>query len=95
MFKHFYGLSFNPFDKSISEKDCFISDDHKQMISRLNPCWSCNKNWLRRMPGQISYIQKEERGLSHEKTSRYPASDIMQRPYRRTQAAEQLRRKKN
>jgi hypothetical protein len=47
------------------------------------------------MPGQISYIQKEERGLSHEKTSRYPASDIMQRPYRRTQAAEQLRRKKN
>lgn len=36
MFKHFYGLSFNPFDKSISEKDCFTSDDHKQMISRLN-----------------------------------------------------------
>src|SRR5665647_1808116 len=36
MFKPFYELSFNPFDKSISEKDCFVSDDHKQMISRLN-----------------------------------------------------------
>ena len=36
MFKHFYGLSFNPFDKSISEKDCFVSDDHKQIVSRLN-----------------------------------------------------------
>lgn len=45
------------------------------------------------MPGQISYIQKEERGLSHEKTSRYPASDIMQRPYRRTQAAETTKKK--
>jgi hypothetical protein len=36
MFKHFYGLSFNPFDKSIIEKDCFVSVDHKQMVSRLN-----------------------------------------------------------
>lgn len=37
MFKSFYGLSFNPFDKqSLREKDSFQSNDHKQMISRLN-----------------------------------------------------------
>jgi hypothetical protein len=37
MFKTYYGLSFNPFDKqSLKEKDVFLSNDHKQTISRLN-----------------------------------------------------------
>ncbi|HZJ83163.1 MAG TPA: AAA family ATPase [Clostridia bacterium] len=36
MFKIFYGLTFNPFEKGISEKDCFLSIDHKEMLSRLN-----------------------------------------------------------
>ena len=36
MFKAYYGLTFNPFHKTISEKDCFLSRDHKEMISRLN-----------------------------------------------------------
>jgi len=37
MFKSYYGLSFNPFDKqSLKEKDVFLSNDHKQTISRLN-----------------------------------------------------------
>lgn len=37
MFKGFYGFSKNPFDKqSVSEKDAFMSTDHKEMTSRLN-----------------------------------------------------------
>lgn len=37
MFKGYYGLSINPFDKQIlKEKDCFLSKDHKEMTSRLN-----------------------------------------------------------
>lgn len=36
MFKSFYGFSLNPFDKHfLSEKDCFASRDHKEMVSRL------------------------------------------------------------
>ena len=36
MFKSFYGLTFNPFDKSISEGYAFCSHDHQQMLSRLD-----------------------------------------------------------
>lgn len=37
MFKSFYGLSHNPFDKQLlKEKDSFISKDHKSMMDRLN-----------------------------------------------------------
>jgi len=37
MFKSYYGFSFNPFDKHfLSEKDSFISRDHKEMTSRLS-----------------------------------------------------------
>lgn len=36
MFKSFYGLTFNPFDKSISENQAFKSRDHEQMLSRLD-----------------------------------------------------------
>lgn len=37
MFKSFYGISHNPFDKQLlKEKDCFESQDHKIMINRLN-----------------------------------------------------------
>ena len=37
MFKAFYGFSKNPFDKqSLSEKDAFPSQDHKEMTSRLS-----------------------------------------------------------
>jgi len=36
MFKAYYGMSKNPFDKqSISDKDAFLSNDHKEMTSRL------------------------------------------------------------
>jgi type II secretory pathway predicted ATPase ExeA len=35
MFKGFYGLSTNPFDKSLPEKDAFASKDHREMTSRL------------------------------------------------------------
>jgi len=36
MFENHYGLSMNPFDKQqILEKDPFISNDHKNMVSRL------------------------------------------------------------
>ena len=36
MFKEFYGFTKNPFDKqSISAKDAFPSNDHKEMTSRL------------------------------------------------------------
>jgi len=36
MFKAFYGFSKNPFDKqSISEKDAYMSKDHKEMTNRL------------------------------------------------------------
>ena len=36
MFKDYYGFSKNPFDKqSVSEKDAFLSKDHKEMTSRL------------------------------------------------------------
>jgi len=37
MFKSYYGFSFNPFDKHfLSEKDSFMSRDHKEMINRLS-----------------------------------------------------------
>jgi type II secretory pathway predicted ATPase ExeA len=37
MFKGFYGLSKNPFDKqSLSEKDSFASKDHREMTTRLS-----------------------------------------------------------
>jgi type II secretory pathway predicted ATPase ExeA len=37
MFKEFYGLSSNPFDKhSLAEKDAFMSKDHKEATSRLS-----------------------------------------------------------
>jgi type II secretory pathway predicted ATPase ExeA len=37
MFKSFYGLSFNPFDKQLlRETDAFPSHDHKEMLSRLD-----------------------------------------------------------
>ena len=35
MFKHFYGMSTNPFEKGIKEKDAYQSKDLKEMISRL------------------------------------------------------------
>jgi type II secretory pathway predicted ATPase ExeA len=35
MFKGFYGLSINPFDKSFPEKDAFDSKDHREMTARL------------------------------------------------------------
>lgn len=35
MFKQFYGMSLNPFEKGIKEKDAYISNDLKEMISRL------------------------------------------------------------
>ena len=36
MFREFYGFSKNPFDKSLPEKDAFVSKDHKEMTSRLS-----------------------------------------------------------
>jgi len=37
MFKAFYGLSFNPFDKHAEVSNtCFVSDDFREMTSRLN-----------------------------------------------------------
>lgn len=37
MFNSYYGFSYNPFDKQqIKEKDCFISNDFRQMTSRLD-----------------------------------------------------------
>jgi type II secretory pathway predicted ATPase ExeA len=37
MFKDYYGFTKNPFDKqSLSEKDAFLSKDHKEMTDRLN-----------------------------------------------------------
>ena len=36
MFKSFYGLTFNPFDKSLPESHAFESRDFKQMLSRLD-----------------------------------------------------------
>lgn len=36
MFKAFYGLSFNPFDKALPENHAFHSRDHEQMLSRLD-----------------------------------------------------------
>jgi type II secretory pathway predicted ATPase ExeA len=37
MFKSYYGFSFNPFDKHfLSEKDYFMSRDHKEMTTRLS-----------------------------------------------------------
>lgn len=35
MFKQFYGMTMNPFEKSIKEKDAYLSRDLKEMISRL------------------------------------------------------------
>jgi len=36
MFKHYYGMSFNPFDKGIAEKDAFLTSDMKKMQGRLD-----------------------------------------------------------
>ena len=37
MYNDYYSLSFNPFDKQqLPEKDCFMSQDFKEMTSRLN-----------------------------------------------------------
>ena len=36
MYNDFYALSFNPFDKSISEKDSFTSKDFQEMSHRLD-----------------------------------------------------------
>jgi general secretion pathway protein A len=36
MFKSFYGLTLNPFDKSLAEENAFRSKDHEQMLSRLD-----------------------------------------------------------
>jgi general secretion pathway protein A len=36
MFKSFYGMTLNPFDKSLSENHAFRSKDHEQMLSRLD-----------------------------------------------------------
>ncbi|WP_236860248.1 ATP-binding protein [Candidatus Formimonas warabiya] len=36
MFKSFYGLTFNPFDKSLQENHAFQSRDYQQMLSRLD-----------------------------------------------------------
>lgn len=36
MFKSFYGLTFNPFDKSLPESHAFTSRDYQQMQSRLD-----------------------------------------------------------
>ena len=36
MFKAFYGLTFNPFDKALPENHAFNSRDHEQMLSRLD-----------------------------------------------------------
>jgi len=35
MFKQFYGMSFNPFEKGIKEKNAYVSKDLKEMISRF------------------------------------------------------------
>jgi type II secretory pathway predicted ATPase ExeA len=35
MFKAFWGMEFNPFDKSTSEKNCFKSNDFTQAMGRL------------------------------------------------------------
>jgi type II secretory pathway predicted ATPase ExeA len=37
MFKGYYGFSKNPFDKhQLSEKECFLSKDHKETVARLS-----------------------------------------------------------
>lgn len=36
VFKAYYGLTHNPFDKGIPEKDAFPSRDHKEMVQRLD-----------------------------------------------------------
>ncbi len=35
MFKQFYGMTMNPFEKGIKEKDAYISRDLKEMLTRL------------------------------------------------------------
>lgn len=36
MYEHFYGLTFNPFDKSSPIKAAFQSKDHFEMLNRLS-----------------------------------------------------------
>ena len=36
MYNDFYGLTFNPFSKGISEKDSFHSSDFQEMTHRLD-----------------------------------------------------------
>lgn len=36
MFKQFYGMTVNPFEKGIKEKDAYVSRDLKEMLSRLD-----------------------------------------------------------
>ena len=35
MYKQYYGMSMNPFDKELSTKDAFITEDMKAMQGRL------------------------------------------------------------
>lgn len=35
MFKQFYNMTFNPFEKGLDEKDAYVSNDLKEMTSRL------------------------------------------------------------
>lgn len=43
MFKQYYGMSFNPFDKGLSEKDAFLTRDMKEIQGRLD--------YLKQTPG--------------------------------------------
>lgn len=36
MFKQFYGMTMNPFDKTVKEKDAYITNDLNEMLSRLD-----------------------------------------------------------
>lgn len=36
MFRQFYGMTMNPFEKGIKEKDAYITNDLKEMLSRLD-----------------------------------------------------------
>lgn len=36
MFKQFYGMTMNPFQKGVKEKDAYLSNDLNQMLSRLD-----------------------------------------------------------
>lgn len=46
MFKSFYGLTLNPFDKSLAVKHAFNSKDHKNMLDRLNYFYKRLEVWV-------------------------------------------------